>query len=201
MSFQLNLNNRNSVHLKTQWNWRIEWVCNDVAYYALRQKIQSLMRVTWRSVSDSQVNLPVPSFLLWLDCASFCSCKILWYKQKCIENIEEETILIYCACENMVKRNTGINIIISEMGIPCFVYTARWQPWISWRFKYIATLHRNGLWPIDLNDVAMLPLAKSHGVILWRCMLLMLWRYVWHFCYRNGHYFIRATNLWNVGYM
>ena len=38
--------------------------------------------------------------------------------------MKEDTILMHCACKNMGKGNTGINILITEIGIPCFVYKA-----------------------------------------------------------------------------
>ena len=51
-----------------------------------------------------------------------------FYDKQYIENIKEDAILMYCGCENTVKENTGINILITEIGIPCFVYKAADNP-------------------------------------------------------------------------
>ena len=83
-----------------------------------------------------------------------------FYDKQYIENknMKEDARVMYCACEDMVKGNTGINIIISEIGIPCFVYKAADNPELV-DVSNKATLHRNGFWPLGLNDFVMLPMT------------------------------------------
>ena len=68
-----------------------------------------------------------------------------FYDKQYIENknMKEDARVMYCACEDMVKGNTEINIIISEIGIPCFVYKAADNPELV-DVSNKATLHRNG---------------------------------------------------------
>ena len=59
---------------------------------------------------------------------------------------------MYCSFENMVKGNTGINILITEIGIPCFVYKAGDNPELV-DVSNKATLHRISFWSLISNYV------------------------------------------------